>query len=213
MSRVSAPWSARAKPQAWRNMRGWASRGRQDALLYVRSSKLTVDRCNGLRCSLTKNALPVGFIRARSFSHALIARSSSRRRGCVVDNPPFNRATCSTGLSVSTWSSFIRQASDTRKPCRNIRSNKQRSRASFLLPFVASINRSTSRPVRCFLSLSSPRQCSPLLRPFIILSRVKRKRGFYRGNARLDSLKRYPSGGPLFYLERFHKKSSPFPCY
>ena len=56
---------------------------------------------------------------------------------------------------------FIRQASDTRKPCRNIRSNKQRSRTSFLLPLVASINRSTSRLVRCFRSLS-PRQCSPL---------------------------------------------------
>jgi hypothetical protein len=33
---------------------------------------------------------------------------------------------------------FIRQASDTRKPCRNIRSNKQRSRTSFLLPLAAS---------------------------------------------------------------------------
>ena len=130
-------------------------------------SRLTVDRCNGLRCSLTKNALPVGFIRARSFSHALMARSSSPRSGCVVDNPPFNRATCSTRLSVSTWSSFIRQASDTRKPCRNIRSNRQRSRASFLLPLVASISRSTSRPVRCFRSLISPApgQCSPPSRP------------------------------------------------
>src|SRR5271166_4384535 len=57
-------------------------------------SKLTVDRCNCLRCSLTKNALPIGFIRARSLSHALIALSSSLRKGCVVDNPPFNRATC-----------------------------------------------------------------------------------------------------------------------
>src|SRR5271166_6647004 len=213
MSRVSAPWSARAKPQAWRSMWGWASRGRDASALYFRRARFTVERCNGFRCSLTKNVLPVGFIRARSFNHEPTALSSSSRRGCVVDSPPFNRETCSTLLSVSTWSSFIRQASDTRKPCRNIRSNKQRSRTSFLLPLVASINRSTSRPVRCFLSLSSPRQCSPLLRPFIILSRVKRKRGFYRGNARLDSLKRYPSGGPLFYLERFHKKSSPFPCY
>ena len=56
---------------------------------------------------------------------------------------------------------FIRQAYDTRKPCRNIRSNKQRSRTSFLLPLVASINRSISRLVRCFRSLS-PRQCFPL---------------------------------------------------
>src|SRR5260370_12412030 len=113
-------------------------------------------RRSGLRCSLTKHALTVGFILARSFSHALTALSSSPRKGCVVDNPPFNRATCSTRLSVSTSSSFIRQASDTRKPCRNIRSNKQRSRTSFLLPLVASINRSTSRPVRGFRSLSPP---------------------------------------------------------
>jgi len=31
---------------------------------------------------------------ARSLSHARTARSSSPRSGCVVDNPPFNRATC-----------------------------------------------------------------------------------------------------------------------
>src|SRR5271165_249545 len=126
-------------------------------------SKFTLDRCICLRCSLTKNALVIGFIRARSFSHALTARSSSPRRACVVDNPLFNRATCSTRLSVSTWSSFIRQASDTRNPCRNIRSNKQRSRTSFLLSLVASINRSTSREVRCFRSLisASPRPVFP----------------------------------------------------
>src|SRR5271157_87945 len=126
-------------------------------------SKLTVDRCNCLCCSLTKNALPIGFIRARSLSHALIALSSSLRKGCVVANPPFNRATCNTRLSVSTWSSFMPQASDTRKPCRNIRSNKHRSRISFLPPFVASINRSTSREVRCFRSLisASPRPVFP----------------------------------------------------
>ena len=60
----------------------------------------------------------------------------------------FNLATCKTRLSVPTWSSFMRHASDTRKPCRNIRNNRQRSRASFRLPLVASISRSTSRPVR-----------------------------------------------------------------
>ena len=150
---------------------GRASKGREAAALYFRRARFTVDRCNGCRCSLTKNALPVGFIRARSFSHALTARSSSPRSGCVVDRPPFNRATCKTRLSVSTWSSFNPQASDTRKPCRNMRSNRQRSRASFRLPLVASISRSTSRPVRCFRSLSSP-PVFPLLRPFIILSRV-----------------------------------------
>jgi hypothetical protein len=40
---------------------GWASRARDAAALYFRSARLTVDRCNGLRCSLTKNVLPVGF--------------------------------------------------------------------------------------------------------------------------------------------------------
>ena len=45
---------------------------------------------------LTKNALPVGFILPRSFSHALTALNSLPRRCCVVDKPPFNRATCST---------------------------------------------------------------------------------------------------------------------
>jgi hypothetical protein len=67
----------------------------------------------------------------------------------------------------------LQQASDTRKPCRNIRSNKQRSRTSFLLPLVASINHSTSRLVKCFRL--SPPPVFPvfrLLRPFIILSRV-----------------------------------------
>jgi hypothetical protein len=63
-----------------------------------------VDRrtVQGFRCSLTKNTVPVGFIRARSFSHAPMARSSSPRNGCVVDNPPFNLATCNTRLSMST---------------------------------------------------------------------------------------------------------------
>ena len=91
MSRVSAPWSARAKPQAWRSIWGWASRGREAAALYVRKRRLTVERCNGFRCSLIK-IVPTeegGFIRARSLSHALMVLSSSLRNGCVVDKPPF----------------------------------------------------------------------------------------------------------------------------
>src|SRR5271166_5437920 len=36
-----------------------------------------------------------------------------------------------------------------------MKSNKQRSRTSFLLPLVASIKRSTSCDVRCFRSLTS----------------------------------------------------------
>jgi hypothetical protein len=60
--------------------------GHGSAGAVFRKSKLTVERCNGLRCSLTNNALRIGFILARSFSHALTALSSSPRRGCVVDN-------------------------------------------------------------------------------------------------------------------------------
>jgi hypothetical protein len=59
--------------------------------------------------------------RSRPPADALTALSSSGRTGCVVDNPPFNRVTCSTRLSVSNLSSFIRPASDTRKPYRNRR--------------------------------------------------------------------------------------------
>jgi hypothetical protein len=51
-------------------------------------ARLTVERCNGLRCWLTKKLLPPGLSRERSFSHAPIARSSSVRSGCVVDSPP-----------------------------------------------------------------------------------------------------------------------------
>src|SRR5271165_6173315 len=86
----------------------------------------------------------------------ILVGGEKQRRGCVVASSIsrlFNRATCNTRLSVSTWSSFIPQASDTHKPRRNIRSNRQRSRTSFLLPLVASINRSTFRMVRCFRSL------------------------------------------------------------
>jgi hypothetical protein len=70
---------------------------------------------------LIKNSFTLArtFLRARSFSQAPMARSSSPCKGCVVDNPPFSRRTCSRRLSVSTWSNFSRQASDTRKPCRN----------------------------------------------------------------------------------------------
>src|SRR5450631_4194644 len=69
MSRVSAPWSARAKPQAWRSMWGWASSGREAALLYFRKRRLTVERCKGLCRSLTKNAFTLvrTLLRARAF--------------------------------------------------------------------------------------------------------------------------------------------------
>ena len=145
-----------------------------------------VERCNGFRCSLTKNAVPVTFMRARSFNQNLIARNSSSRNGCEVDSPPFKRAMCNTLLWVSIWSSFKRHASDTRNPCLNMSNNKQRSRASFLLPLVASIRLRTSSAVKCFRSLSpslchasfflppAPR-CRPVFpcfRPCIVLSRV-----------------------------------------
>jgi len=118
--------------------------------LYFFSTRLTVDRCKGVRCSLTKRRLPSGFILARAASHALIARGSSPCSGWVVDSPPLSRATCKTELSVSTWSSVRPQASETRSPCRNISSNRQRSRASLRLPLTAARRCSNSRPVRYF---------------------------------------------------------------
>jgi hypothetical protein len=138
---------------------GMGEQGQDSGGGVFRSARLTVERCNSFRCSLTKNVLPIGFIRARCFSQAATAtaRSPLPRSGCVVDSPPFNRATCSTRLSVSTWSSFNRQASDTRKPSRNIKSKRQRSRTSFRRPVVASMRRSTSRSVRCLRSVSSRR--------------------------------------------------------
>jgi hypothetical protein len=54
--------------------------GQGGGLAASLSSKLTVERCKGLRCSLTKKVLPVGFMRARCLSHALIALSSSPRK-------------------------------------------------------------------------------------------------------------------------------------
>ncbi len=64
--------------------------------------RLTVERCNGFRCSLANNVLPIGFVRAPSLSHALMARSSSLRSGCVVYSPFLNRATCSMDVPFST---------------------------------------------------------------------------------------------------------------
>jgi hypothetical protein len=137
MRRVAAPWSASAKLQAWRSMWGWAENGRDAALLHVFRSRLTVERCKGLRCSLTKNVLQFGCIRARCLSYAPIAFSSSPHKGFVVENPSFNLAMCKTLPLVSTCSSFKRQASETRKPWRKIKSSKQPSRALLRLPRVA----------------------------------------------------------------------------
>jgi hypothetical protein len=55
---------------------------------------------------------------------------------------------CNTRLCASTWSSLSRQASDTRKPWRNIRSKRQRSRASLRMPRVTAISFPTAYPVR-----------------------------------------------------------------
>jgi hypothetical protein len=51
---------------------------------------------------LANNVLPIGFVRAPSLSHALMARSSSLRSGCVVYSPFLNRATCSMDVPFST---------------------------------------------------------------------------------------------------------------
>ena len=107
--------------------------GKRAALCFCKS-KLTVEAVQRLALLAYKERLAGRF---HPGTHALTALSSSLRRGCVVDKPSFNRATCNTRLSVSTWSRF-------------------NSRASFLLSLVTSINRSTSREVRCFRSLTSP---------------------------------------------------------
>ena len=88
-----------------------------------------------------------------------MARSSSGRKGWVVDNPFFSRSTCRILLSISTWAMRKPQASDTRNPCRNIISSRHRSRAAFRLPLTAAISFSTSAKTRCF-------------RSFIVLSNV-----------------------------------------
>jgi hypothetical protein len=43
--------------------------------LYFCDNRLTVDRCNGLRCSLTKNAFAVGLMRDRSAARPLRRRA------------------------------------------------------------------------------------------------------------------------------------------
>src|SRR5712691_4467427 len=63
-------------------------------------------RLSGPRRSVTKKASVSGFILARSASHALIARISSPRSGCVVESPALSRLTCNTRLSVSTWDKY-----------------------------------------------------------------------------------------------------------
>jgi hypothetical protein len=42
---------------------GMGKKGQGAASLYFRTARLTVDRCSGVRCSLTKKLLPVGFMR------------------------------------------------------------------------------------------------------------------------------------------------------
>ena len=45
---------------------GMSEQGQGSGFAVFLQGKLTVDRCNGLRCSLTKNALPVGCFRSLS---------------------------------------------------------------------------------------------------------------------------------------------------
>jgi hypothetical protein len=75
---------------------GMGKKGQGAASLYFRTARLTVDRCSGVRCSLTKKLLPVGFMRARCFSQAAIALSSSPHSGWMVESPRFKRVTYST---------------------------------------------------------------------------------------------------------------------
>ena len=128
---------------------------------YLRSSRLTVERCRGLRRSLSKVDRPGAFIRKRSTSQVLIARISSPRRGWVVKSPPLRRATWRMRLSMSTCTSTRPQATETRSPWRNINRTRQRSRTSFRLPRTASKRRSNSLPERCFRSFTVLSRVSP----------------------------------------------------
>lgn len=108
--------------------------------------------CNNFRYSLTKNVSPVGLHTGAFSEPAPIALKLSRRSGCVVDSLPFNLTTATRSFAIHLMG-FDTKGSETRKPCEREAYKRQRSRASFLRPFGASINRSSSRPVRCF------RQC------------------------------------------------------
>lgn len=64
----------------------------------------------------------------------------------------FRRATCRTRSSTSTRESSNEQASETRRPWRNIKKSRQRSRAECRPPLAALRSFSTSRVVKCFRS-------------------------------------------------------------
>ncbi len=149
---MSAPWSARAKPQACRSWCGWVGSSNPARSPYLRITNQAVRRFRGCLFWLTKNALQAGFILARSAVHALISRSSSVCKGCVVESPFLRRATCRTRSSTSTRESSNEQASETSRPWRNIKKSRQRSRAACRPPLAASRSFSTSRVVRCFRS-------------------------------------------------------------
>lgn len=119
---------------------------------YRRIGSHTVLRESGARRSLINSVLPSGCICSRSADFFLTALISSLRIGCVVDKLFFSRRTCSVRPSRSRSATVKLIASDTRNPCRNIRSNKHRSRVAFRLPWAATIRFSISRAVRCFRS-------------------------------------------------------------
>ena len=109
MSRVSAPWSARAKPQACRSWCGCVGDSKPAQAAIFTDRKPCGAPVKGLAVLAHKKSLPVAFNVARSVSHALITRNSSPRSGCVVDSPFLSRVTCITWLSVSTWQAPVRR--------------------------------------------------------------------------------------------------------
>ena len=115
--------------------------GKRAALCFCKS-KLTVEAVQRLALLAYKERLAGRF---HPGTHALTALSSSLRRGCVVDKPSFNRATCNTRLSVSTWSSF------------NSRASVPSVLGHFNQPF--NLARGEMLPLT---NLSNPRQCSPV---------------------------------------------------
>jgi hypothetical protein len=131
-------------------------RNRQPCQLpYFFKARLTVERCIGLSCSLTKNIIPSGF--SRSPNQTLIALRSSPRNGCVVESPPFSRRTCST-FSVHL---LQQQPASLRHPQPVAIHQQHQTAIALLIP--AALNRSG------WCCLSIPVKC---LRSPIVLSRV-----------------------------------------
>ena len=116
---------------------GAAGKGSPASSLSQRTAAQRVLRLKAARRSRTKKSSPTGPMAFRSFSHALISRTSSPRSGCGVESLCVWRATWRTRLSTSTGERVGPQASEARRPWRNRSRSRQRSRASGRAPWTA----------------------------------------------------------------------------